>query len=49
MSKKTRKKPKKVVALHTAIVYPTFCGFKLIKENYNRLWRWDTLAEVVNS
>ena len=49
MSKKTRKKSKKVVALQAAVVYPTFCGFKLIKENYNRLWRWDTLHDVVNS
>jgi hypothetical protein len=49
MPKKIRKKGKKVVYL-PATTYPTnettFCGFRIIKANHNRLWRWDTLEDV---
>ena len=42
---KNRNKLKKLVPLFTKIT-PTFCGFPLITQNYNRLWRWDTLQEI---
>lgn len=45
MSKKIRKKVKKVVNL-TTISYPTICGFRINLKNYNQLWRWDTLEDV---
>jgi hypothetical protein len=49
MSKKIRKKKKKVVSL-PATTYPThetiWCGFRINKVNHNRLWRWDTLEDV---
>ena len=44
MSKKIRKKKKKIVHLPTSNV-PTFCGFPINLKNYNRLWRWDTLED----
>lgn len=48
-SEKVRKTKKKVVSL-PATTYPIheirMFGFRINKENYNRLWRWDTLEEV---
>lgn len=44
MSKKKRKKQKKAVNL--PVTYPTFCGFKIIQNNHNQLWKWDTLENV---
>lgn len=49
MSKKSRKKAKKVVYLQAQVFpkfTPTWCGFPLNLQNYNRLWRWDTLEDV---
>lgn len=48
MSKKSRKKQKKVVYLQTKVTtsVPTWCGARINLKNYNRLWRWDTLEDV---
>jgi len=48
-SKKIRKKAKKVVSLQSIVTnkYETFCGFRLVAANHNRLWRWDTLEDVI--
>lgn len=47
--RKIRNKKKKVVSL-PATTYPNsdllFCGFRIIKEKHNRLWRWDNLEDV---
>lgn len=48
MSKKIRKQKKKVVYL-PATTFPTtpmWCGFPLNLQNFNRLWKWDSLEDV---
>lgn len=49
MSKKSRKKKKKVVDL-PATIYPagvkTFCGFRLVPHRVNQLWDWKTLEDI---
>lgn len=48
MSRKTRKRRKKVVSLRATypIGVPTHCGFPLVVRNTNQLWKWDTLENV---
>lgn len=48
MSKKSRKKTKKVVPLPATTFRAglLFCGFPLIEKNINQLWRWDSLEDV---
>lgn len=45
MPRKKRKNKKKVVPLYSTSI-PTFCGFRLVKKNINRMWRWDTLEDI---
>ena len=47
MKKKKKQQPFRLYT--TPKFTPMFCGSPLNKNNWNQLWRWDTLAEIVNS
>lgn len=44
--KKKFKKKKQIKTFIPPVYVPTFLGYKLKKENWNQLWRLDTLENV---